>query len=402
MLFLGPALRSHAHQALAAQVFPREVLREVAPPEARAQERLLRVKVRDPPGAPREHALVVHALTGRFVTSTAAADPLGLLDPRTGAWQEELCKAALVDDEDLCELAPPGSALGVVDAAVATGLGLDRDVVVVAGAGDGQAAALGAGALRDGAAYLNLGTAVVAGVTGRTFRFSRAYRTLIGAAPGTFLYESDLKGGTLTLDWLADRVLGEGRFERTSARTRTLADLEEKARTLPAGAGGLLVLPYWAGVMSPHWSDDASGAIIGLRPDHGPAHLYRAICEGLALEQRLVLELIERETGPITDVIAVGGAMRSDFLLGLFAAATGRPLRRSEIDETTALGAAILASAHATGDSVEQAASRMARVTAHAERGRPEEVARYGALYEDVYRGLYAALESTMRALARA
>ncbi|MBK8937066.1 MAG: hypothetical protein IPM79_05335 [Polyangiaceae bacterium] len=348
------------------------------------------------------HALVVHALTGRFVTSTAAADPLGLIDPRTGAWQEQLCRAALVDDESLCGLAPPGSALGVVDAAASARLGLDPGVVVVAGAGDGQAAALGAGALRDGAAYLNVGTAVVAGVTGRTFRFSRAYRTLIGAAPGTFLYESDLKGGTLTLDWLADRVLGEGRFERTSARTRTLADLEHKARGLPAGANGLLVLPYWAGVMSPHWSDDASGAIIGLRPDHGPEHLYRAICEGLALEQRLVLELIERETGPITDVIAVGGAMRSDFLLGLFAAATGRPLRRSEVDETTALGAAILASAHVTGDSVEQAASRMARVTAHAERGLPEEVARYDALYEGVYRGLYAALEGTLRALARA
>lgn len=346
------------------------------------------------------HALVVHALTDRFVTSTAAADPLGLLDPRSGEWSDELCGAALLERADLCELVPPGAPIAALGGPLAERLGLARDVMVIAGAGDGQAAALGAGTVRDGAAYLNVGTAVVTGVSGRRYRTSRAFRTLIGAAPGTYLYECDLKGGTLTLDWLADRLLGEGRFERTAARASTLAHLEEKARGLPPGAGGLLVLPYWSGVMSPHWRDDARGAVLGLSPDHGPEHLYRAICEGLAFEQRLVLELVEQQTGPIADVVAVGGAMASDFLLQLFAAAMGRPLRRSATQETTALGAAILAAAHATGEAVEAAAGRMARVEPSAHQGPAEHVARYRALYEGAYRGLYTALEATLRSLA--
>ncbi|NUP08322.1 MAG: xylulose kinase [Polyangiaceae bacterium] len=345
------------------------------------------------------HAFVVHALTGRFVTSTAAADPLGIVDMRRAEWSEPLYRAALLERDSLCDLVEPGAPIGNVLPEVATALGLSRDVLVVGGAGDGQAAGLGAGATSDGTAYLNVGTAVVAGVPARKFRVSRAFRTLFGAMPGTYLYESDLKGGTLTLDWLADRILGGGRFERTDARTATLAALEEKARALPAGAGGLLALPYWAGVMNPHWDDDAGGALVGLRADHGPEHLYRAICEGLGFEHRLVFELIEKETQPISSIVAVGGATKSAFLLNLFSTVLDRALLRSDAEETTALGAAILAAPHAgLHDSIEIAARAMVRVHPGAQPGPDAE--RYRELYERGYRGLYTALAPLLATLS--
>ncbi len=346
------------------------------------------------------HGFAVRALTGRFVTSTASADPLGLVDMRRGAYDDDLDHLARVSPSQLAELVPPGAAIGPVLPEVAAQLGLPATLQVVAGAGDGQAASLGAGAFEEGAAYLNLGTAVVAGITSRSYRVSRSFRTLFGAMPGTFLLESDLKGGTLILDWLADRILGEGRFERTSTRIATLTELERKAAALPPGADGLLALPYWAAVMNPYWDDDASGALVGLRPEHGPEHVYRAVCEGLAFEHRLVFERIEAETAPIRSVAVVGGASRRDLVMQIFSDVLGRALDRSESDETTAFGAAILAApAGGLAASVEAAAARMARKVPAQSPG--VHAPRYARLYEECYRELYPSLARTMRALAR-
>ncbi|RWD18562.1 FGGY family carbohydrate kinase, partial [Mesorhizobium sp.] len=54
------------------------------------------------------HGFFVHRLTGRLVTSTASADPLGLLDIKTGTWHPRLVEAAGLRPEHLPELVGPG------------------------------------------------------------------------------------------------------------------------------------------------------------------------------------------------------------------------------------------------------------------------------------------------------
>lgn len=365
----------------------RMLLRRLRPELATAEKRAVDV-----------HGYLVHALTGRWVSSTAAADPLGLIDMRRADWSDPLCELAGVRRAELCELVKPGDRIAALRADLA--LGLPRDVTLVAGAGDGQAAALGAGAIREGEAYLNVGTAVVAGAHCPAYKVSRAFRTLFGAVPGTFLCESDLKGGTLTLDWLADRLLGgEERLEAGDARTQRLRSLEHKAQHLTPGSEGLMALPYWAGVMNPHWDDDASGALIGLRPDHGAEHVYRAVCESLAFEQRLIFEAMEAELGRFGSVTCVGGGAARPFLLGLFATILDRDLRRTEQQETTALGAAILAAAGAgLAASVEEAAHEMVKTRDGASPCTDNKKI-YRALYDEAYRDLYRTLAGTLTKL---
>jgi xylulokinase len=394
-----------------------EVVREVSPEELlrrtgkvpcttpslykiRALLGRIRPELRDGPRSISDvGAFLGRHLAGAHATSRASADPLGLVELSTGDYAADLCELAHVRPTELARLVAPGAPIGPLLPAIVDRLGLGRGTLLVAGAGDGQAAGLGAGVVAEGDAYLNVGTALVSGAASSTPRTSRAFRTLYSAIPGDFVLETDLKGGTFTLDWLADRLLGGGYFEGGSARAATLAALEAQAEAIAPGSDGLLALPYWAGVMNPHWDDDASGALVGLRGDHGPAHVYRAILEGLAFEQRWHFEGVEAAFRSLGRIVGVGGGMRRPLFARIVADALDRPLERSLADETTALGAAMLAAAGAgVHSSVGAAARAMAAPTKPL---LPGPAARHcDRVYRAAYRPLYSALAPTLGALA--
>lgn len=339
------------------------------------------------------HAFLAWRLTGTFATSLAAADPTGLVDMQARAWSDELLAYAGLDPSRVPALVEPGAILGTLTDEAARSTGLPLGLPLIAGAGDGQAAGLGAGIEGAGRAYLNLGTALVCGVLSRTYRTDDAFRTLYGAMPGTYFLETDLKGGTFTVSWLVERLLPHASRARDA-----IAELDLAARALPPGADGLLLVPYWSGVMNPYWDDDASGAIVGLRGHHGPAHVYRAILEGLAMEQRLHLEGVERATSPIEELVVMGGGSTSDLFCQIVADVTRKRVTRAGSAEATALGAGILAAAaaglHADVASATRAMTRAGRSFAPG-----DAASRYDALFA-AYRGLYPALRGAMQALA--
>jgi xylulokinase len=180
-----------------------------------------------------------------------------------------------------------------------------------------------------------------------------------------------------------------------------VAELEVQACAVPAGAGGLVLVPYLATVMDPYWDDDASGLLLGLRGDHGPAHVFRAILEGIAFEERLHLEGIERATGEtIEKVHVLGGGASSALWCQILADVLDRPVVRTRHPEATSLGAAMLgAVAIGSLGSAAQAVQAMGGTGAVFEPG--EDRARYARLYAEVFVGLYPAARGAMSKLAR-
>ncbi|HEY3358709.1 MAG TPA: FGGY family carbohydrate kinase [Polyangia bacterium] len=333
---------------------------------------------------------LARALTGADVTSVGSAEPMGLVDLRAGRWSDAVLAAAGLAADRLPALLPVGAVAGGLTPAAAARTGLAAGTPVVVTAGDGQVAALGAQVFGLERAYLNLGTAIVAGTVAGEYRTDRAFRTMAGALPGTFLLESDLKGGTFTLDWLRERVLGGA----------ALADLEAAAAAVPAGSEGLVLVPYLATVMNPYWDDAASGILVGLRGAHGPGHLMRAALEGIALEERLHLDLIGAAAGQrIAAVHVLGGGAASDLWCQILADALDRPVTRARTTEATALGAAMLAAAGAgLAPSARGAAERMGGAGRAFTPG--PAAPRYARLFEEVYRGLYPALRDALGRLA--
>lgn len=334
------------------------------------------------------HGFLVKQLTGKWRTTSACADPLGLVDMETFDWSEDVLREVGLDRSQLCELAPPGSVMGELRPDVAEDLGLPLGIPVVGGAGDGQSAGLGANITKPGRAYLNLGTAVVSGTYSDTYAWGREFRTMGGPIPRTYTFETLLQGGTYTVSWFVNKLAGAQAWHLGLDLSHEEM-LEAAAARLPPGADGLLAVPYWNQSQTPYWDDYARGVLLGFRGHHGKGHIFRAILEGIAFEQRLLTDGVASAQGdPIEIFLALGGGSRSALWCQIIADVSRRTVIACREVETTSLGAGMHAAA-AIGwyDSVAEAAEAMSGEGASYE---PDErrAELYGGLF-DVYREIY-------------
>lgn len=340
---------------------------------------------------------LVGRLSGHFATSWASADPMGCWDIAGKTWSAEILAALNWDERMFPPANRPGSVLGKITPQAASQTGLREGTPVIAGGGDGQCAGLAMGITRPGAAYLNIGTAVVCGAYQAEYAYGKAWRTMTSMSGDGYIMESCLRSGTFLLNWLVGEVFGGGGDGGGDECAAPFADLEARAAGLPPGADGVSVLPYWSGVMNPHWDTAARGAIFGLAGNHGRAHLYRAVMEGIALDQADCMRSVERDTGiRIERYYAVGGGAQSDLWCQIFADCLARPVYRMNTVEASALGAGMAAAAGAGIHSSLVAASEKMRgaVTARFEPG--DNAAAYAQLL-NAYSALYPAAQSAGR-----
>src|SRR5258707_6024666 len=189
----------------------------------------------------------------------------------------------------------------VTDARAAA-TGLRAGTLVIAGGGDGQCAGAGIGMVAPGAAYLNLGTAVVSGSYGRAYVHDPAFRTEVAVADEGYIFETCLRAGTFLVDWFMRELLGTAPA-RQADFTRLL---EQEAALSPIGAGGVMLVPYWQGCMNPYWDSAARGVIAGLSGSTRRGDIYPALLEGIAFEQAAACDRVEAATrAPIDHLVIV-------------------------------------------------------------------------------------------------
>jgi sugar (pentulose or hexulose) kinase len=336
------------------------------------------------------HTYLTWKLSGAFKTSWSSADPLGLFDVRKKNWSPVILKALALQAGSLPEALSPGTVLGEVTKKAAKATGLKAGTLVVAGGGDGQAAGLGVNALSSARAYLNLGTAVVAGVFSAECRTLTAFRTLTACADSGYYFECSLRAGTFAVDWLVKTVLGLD----PQTDPDVYPALEAGARKIAPGSDGVFHLPYLSGVMNPYWDMNARGAFTGLSGAHGRFHLYRAVLEGIAFEQALALEAVERSMGEsVRELAAIGGGTSNALWLSILADVTGKAICLPANTEASALGAGIAAAVGAGWfDGFREAASAMTSIRSVI---KPDAKNRkvYRALFEE-YKTIYPRLKS--------
>lgn len=306
------------------------------------------------------HAYLVKKLTGQFKTSWASADPLGIFDLERKIWSPEILRQLGITAGHLPDTFPPATVLGQVTGEAADATGLRIGTPVIAGGGDGQAAGTGVNALIARRAYLNLGTAVVSGTFSKKYLTGRSFRTMICCAEEGYFCETSLRSGTFLIDWFIKKILKIDPFQKP----QIYSQLAKEAQQVEPGCEGLMILPYWNAVMNPYWDRDARGCMVGFTSGHHRGHIYRAILEGIAMEQSLATEAVEETIDErIEEFALIGGGAKNKLWRQIIADTSGKKVLTMSSDEASSLGAGISAAVAAGWfPSFREAAARMVHV----------------------------------------
>jgi xylulokinase len=331
-------------------------------------------------------------LTGERATDASDASGTLLLDVRARDWSDEILEALEIPRAWLPRVYEGPEVTGTVRDDIAGELGLPRGLPVAAGGGDNAAAAVGVGVVQEGSVSTSIGTSGVLFAHRDAFTPDASGRVhaFCHAVPDAFhLMAVTLSAGG-SLSWWRERLGGGASF----------GELVEEAEAVEPGAEGLLFLPYLTGERTPHLDPHARGAFVGLTVRHGRAHMTRAVMEGVAFSMRDGLEIMRGLGTPDDDLRAVGGGARSPLWLRLQADVYGRPIRRTEVDEGPAYGAALLGGVAAgVFSDVDEASSRV-RLRAEVTEPDGDRARRYDELHA-VYTSVYGALREQMHELGR-
>lgn len=255
-------------------------------------------------------------LTGAFVSEMSDSAGTSWLDVGRRAWSAELLAATDLDEERMPALAEGTDAAGTLKPALAARWGMGAGVVVAGGAGDNAASACGIGAVRDGQAFVSLGTSGVLFAANASYlpNPESAVHTFCHALPGAWHQMGVILSATDSLNWL-EGITGQAAAELT----RELGD------DLCA-PGAVCFLPYLSGERTPHNDAAIRGAFVGLAHQSGRAALTQAVLEGVAFAIRDNLEALRMVGTAPGRVIAVGGGSRSRYWLKAIATALEIPV----------------------------------------------------------------------------
>jgi len=280
--------------------------------------------------------LVWNLTRGRtHVTDVTNASRTMLFDIHRAEW----------DDELLALLGIPREVLPVVRssrsdfAVTAEGLPIPAGLPIRGIAGDQQASLFGQRCTRASMAKNTYGTGsfVVMNTGGAPVRSSHGLLATIawrlGDEPLQYALEGSIFVTGAAVQWLRDEL-----HIISSAR-----EIEPLAASVP-DSGGVVVVPAFTGLGTPHWDPYARGAILGLTRGSTAAHIARATLDSIALQTADVLQAMGEDSGiALTELRVDGGASTNDLLMQIQADLAGIPVIRTHNPETTALGAAYLA-----------------------------------------------------------
>jgi sugar (pentulose or hexulose) kinase len=216
-------------------------------------------------------------------------------------------------------------------------------------------------------------------------------QTYCHAFPGGWAVLGAQPGGAL-LRWFRDEWAPE--FAGSDKGYEVLVN---EAQAAPHGQGSVIFLPHLYGAITPSWQPHARAGVLGLTLGHTRGSVVRGLLEGVALEARWNVEVMEEVVGHIEELRMIGGAAKSRAWAQIVADATGKPVVLPRVSEAAAYGAALLA-AKAAGAirTPEQATDRLP--IAAAIEPRPDEHARLtelSAAYREAFYKLAEALGKT-------
>ena len=278
---------------------------------------------------------LVWQLTGGkiHVTDATNASRTLLCNIHTGDWDDELLALFSIPRALLPEIKSSSEIVGHIAA------GLPAAGAPIAGiAGDQQAALFGQACFTPGMAKNTYGTGcfLLMNTGDKPIASQNNLLTTVAWRIGgetEYALEGSVFIGGAVVQWLRDEL----------QLVRDAGELNALAASVP-DAGGLVLVPAFAGLGAPHWDPYARGTLVGITRGTNRAHFCRAALEAIAFQSADLIACMEKDSGlPLKELRVDGGASRSQPLLQFQADLLNTTVVRPKCIETTALGAAYLA-----------------------------------------------------------
>lgn len=195
------------------------------------------------------------------------------------------------------------------------------------------------GAVEDGCFVAALGTSAVSmmlskdeyplpkGIEGAAFD---------GSIRGLWCYEAGQASFGDTLSWFVNMV------PRGADVNESFTAYNAEAKALKPGENRLLALDWWNGNRVPHANSALSGMVLGLTQQTDAVAIYRSLIEALCYGMRQVFDLYVEGGFTVSRVVMSSGlARRNPLLVQVMADVIGRTIEVPDIENATAIGAAI-------------------------------------------------------------
>jgi len=268
------------------------------------------------------------------VTDTTNASRTLAFDIERLDWDDGLLELFGLRRAVMAEVRPSASDFGLTSGSAP----IPDGVPIAALVGDQQAALFGQACMRPGLVKATYGTGcfILAHMGPRPVRSRSGLLTTVAAtgdgSPAYALEGSVFIAGA-ALQWCRDNLGILSGWQ----------EAERMAASVP-DSGGVVFVPAFAGLGSPHWAPAVRGALFGLTGATRREHIVRAALESMVFQAQDVLAAMTSEAGAALSELRVdGGAAANDVLMQLQVDLSGPPVSRPRSVESTALGAAYLA-----------------------------------------------------------
>jgi glycerol kinase len=273
------------------------------------------------------------AAGGMHVTDVSNASRTLLMNLATLSWDHEILSDFDIPEAMLPQIRSSSEIYGSAQ------LDSIKDVPISGILGDQQAALVGQTCFKPGEAkntygtgcFLLMNTGEKAIPSKHGLLTTVAYK--IGARPLCYALEGSIAIAGALVQWLRDNLKLIDKSSEVDTLARTVED-----------NGGVYFVPAFAGLYAPYWKSNARGIIAGLTHFTNRGHIARAALEATAFQVREVVEAMEHDSGIRLNALRTdGGMVANDLLMQFQADILNRPVVRSAVQETTALGAAYAA-----------------------------------------------------------
>lgn len=279
------------------------------------------------------NSFIAYKLTGVFSQDKSQLYGIHFYDLHKMAYDKELAGELGINIESIPEIYDCDAIIGHVSPEASRITGLLQGTPVVAGGLDAACGTLGAGVYKPGQTQEQGGQAGGMSICTADARADKKLILSPHVVPGLFLLQGGTVGGGGLLKW----------FRAELAKDMSFDEITAEAENIPAGADGVVFLPYMAGERSPIWDPDAKGVFYGLGYDKTRGHMIRAVLEGEAYSLQHNLD-IAAQAGAKVDVLnAMGGSANSLLWTQIKSDVTGKKIVIPTSDTATTLGAVILA-----------------------------------------------------------